>query len=433
MIELISIGSELLQGKTNTNAAYLGEKLSTIGLVFSRQYTVRDKEEEIESVFKEVLKQAQLIITTGGLGPTFDDLTRKVVSRVLKKRLIFNDGILKRIKAHFSDIGRDMPASSRNQAYIIEGAEIVENRVGTAPGMIVETSVEGKNRTIIMLPGPPAELRLMVEGRVLPYLKERLERGFLKRKLLHVCGLTESEVYDRIKGVVEIERKMEGAELSFSVLAHTSIVDIGLSVQGRDELLVEDILHKAASEIYESIGEYIYGEDGQTLEELIGFKLGKRRETLSVAESCTGGMISNRITNIPGSSLYFKEGVVAYSGESKMKVLGVKEETLKKYGSVSRPTALEMARGIREQMRCDYGLATTGIAGPGGGTIRKPVGMVFIALSKKDKEVCIEFYFSGSRREIKEKVSTAALDLLRKNIQEPRTPQKKTRRRRKKG
>ena len=426
-VELVSVGTELLKGKINTDNAYLGEKLDSIGLAIDRETTVGDSREKIESVLQEALNRSDIIITTGGLGPTFDDLTREVMAKVLKKKLVFDREVMHQIAAHFAKRDLEMPKDNEKQAYIIEGAKVIPNKVGTAPGIVVERKTKAgskskvqKARAIIMLPGPPREMKPMVEEVVLPYLKERYERKILKKCVLHISGLTESAAYEKIKEVVEIERRMEGGILRFSILAHLAKIDVEISGEGENELLVDEMLHKARQEIYDCLGDYIYGEDEDTLESVVGKLLLSKRLTLAVAESCTGGLIGDRITDFAGSSVYFKEGVVAYSNEAKVRVLQVKEETLNEFGAVSRESALEMARGVQRISGTDIGLATTGIAGPTGGTAKKPVGLVYIALAWPEMgvEICKEFRFSGKRREIKESTAINALDILRKALRE---------------
>jgi len=426
-VELVSVGTELLKGKINTDNAYLGEKLDSIGLAIDRETTVGDSREKIESVLQEALNRSDIIITTGGLGPTFDDLTREVMAKVLKKKLVFDREVMHQIAAHFAKRDLEMPKDNEKQAYIIEGAKVIPNKVGTAPGIVVERKTKAgskskvqKARAIIMLPGPPREMKPMVEEVVLPYLKERYERKILKKCVLHISGLTESAAYEKIKEVVEIERRMEGGILRFSILAHLAKIDVEISGEGENELLVDEMLHKARQEIYDCLGDYIYGEDEDTLESVVGKLLLSKRLTLAVAESCTGGLIGDRITDFAGSSVYFKEGVVAYSNEAKVRVLQVKEETLNEFGAVSRESALEMARGVQRISGTDIGLATTGIAGPTGGTAKKPVGLVYVALAWPEMgvEICKEFRFGGKRREIKESTAINALDILRKALRE---------------
>ncbi|HCJ66122.1 MAG TPA: competence/damage-inducible protein A [Elusimicrobia bacterium] len=430
-IELISIGSELLAEKVNTNINLLAEKLATIGLAISRQITVGDNPEEIRQVFTESLARAEIVISTGGLGPTFDDYTRGTVAKVLKKKLVFSREVLGAIVRHFAERNIEMPKENEKQAYILDGAEVIPNKIGTAPGQIitvkrVKCKVKSEklresstfhippSTVVILLPGPPREMLLMLEEKVIPYLKEKYETGLTRSVTLHICGLPESEIDEKIHPVLEQEKKTEG--LKFALIAHPGTVDLRITLSGGDQMLLEQILKKTKNEIYEILGENIYGEDGQTLEKIIAELMLKKRKTLAIAESCTGGLLGHRITNISGSSLYFKQGVVVYSNESKIQVLGVKSETIEKYGAVSQETVLEMARGMKNLARTNCVLAISGIAGPTGGTEEKPVGLVYVAVIIDEKEIVQEYHFLGSRLEIKEKSITTALDFFHREL-----------------
>lgn len=429
-IELICIGTELLEDRLNTNVVYIGEKLKSIGLNLARQITVADDKKEIEEVLRQAISRSDMVITTGGLGPTFDDLTRETVAKVLKKKLVFKREVMEAIAMWFAVRDLKMPKDNERQAYIIKGARVIPNKVGTAPGMIIELGGKRKalggeqtrltphssRLTVISLPGPPRELRPMMEEVVLPYLKEKYEQRIAKSCVLHICGLTESEVAEKIKPIIESEREMIGGEVKFAILAHFSVIDLKIEVRGSNELLINETLLAIQREFYDCLGERIYGKDEQTLEGVVGQLLGSKRKTLGVAESCTGGLVGHKITNIAGSSIYFKGSIVAYSNQAKIKILGVAEKVLSKYGAVSNQVALQMAVGARRITRADFGLATTGIAGPGGATKTKPVGLVYIALTSDKGNVSREFKFTGTRLEIKEKVSSTALDLLRKYL-----------------
>lgn len=410
--EIICIGSELLVGSVNTNGAYISEKLATIGLKVNREITVGDDFSELENVFLESLDRCDIIISTGGLGPTFDDITREVVSKAAGKKLVQDKNVLKTISEFFEKKKIKMPKVNEKQAYILEGAEIIPNGLGTAPGQILEAN----NKIIILLPGPPRELKPMFENNVLPYLKKRFERGLLKIKTLHTVGLAESVVDEKIRKIVDIEGQLEGSEVSFSILAKHTGVDIKISVSGTDEMLIDKTIQNLKKEFYGVLKDSIFGEDNQTLESVVGELLLKKRKTLAVAESCTGGLISHRLTNVAGSSMYFKEGAVTYSDISKKRLLGVKDETLNKYGAVSSEVAQEMAEGIKKTSGTNFGISTTGIAGPKPSSTGKPVGLVFIALASNDGTKVQQFQFTGSRAEIKDKIATAALDILRMNL-----------------
>lgn len=410
--EIICTGSELLLGSVNTNAAYISEKLAAIGLKAVREITVGDDYSELENVFSESLNRSGIIILTGGLGPTFDDITREAVSKVTGKKLILNKEILKSINERFAAGKIKMPKINEKQAYIFTGAEILRNDNGTAPGQILEIN----DKIIILLPGPPREIKPMFENAVLPYLKKRFERGLLKIKILHTVSLSESAVAEKIGKIVDVERELDGGEVSFGILAKQTGVDIKIIATGDDEMLIDRTIQNLKTEFYGILADVIYGEDNQTLESVAGELLLKKRKTLAVAESCTGGSITNRITNVAGSSMYFKEGVVTYSDNSKKQLLGVKDETLNKYGAVSGEVAAEMAEGIKKISGADLGISTTGIAGPKPSSTGKPVGLVFIGLASSAGTKIHRFNFSGSRTEIKDRITAAALDILRTSL-----------------
>ncbi|MBN1383776.1 MAG: competence/damage-inducible protein A [Elusimicrobia bacterium] len=412
--EIICIGSELLIGFVNKNSAYISEKLGTIGLKVSREISVGDDFEELKDVFEEAIKRSNIVIATGGLGPTFDDITREVISEVTNKKLIFNKSVMKSISVHFvrRHYRGKIPKSNDKQAYVLEGAEILQNSIGTAPGQILESN----GKIIVLLPGPPGELKPMFEASVLPYLKERFERGILRTKILHTTGLPESFVNDKIKKIVDIERELEGGEISFTILSSPEGVDIKIMASGRDEMLIDKTIKNLKEEFYGILGQGIYGEDNQTLESVVGEIFIRKRKTLAIAESCTGGLVANRITNVPGSSLYFKEAVVTYSDISKKRILGIEEQTLNKYGAVSKEVAYEMAEGIKKNAGTNFGLSITGIAGPKPSSTGKPVGLVYIGLAS-DKDIIVnQFNFTGTRKDIKTRISNASLDILRKSL-----------------
>ena len=426
--ELICIGTELLTGKLNTSSSFIGDRLSSLGLDLSFITTVGDSPAEMEEAFEKALKRSQAIIVTGGLGPTFDDITRETASKVLGKKLVVDESILEALKDFFKKRKVEMPKTNERQAYILEGAKPLLNKNGTAPGQMVEMPVSEKGKkdglkVLFLLPGPPREMQPMFEESVFSYLK-KYELKIKRVLTLHICGLTESAVDEKIRSIVEGERELEKETVSFSILAHQSIVDLKVSVTGQNEMLVDEILHNLRKEFFDVLGDNIFGTDRESLEGVCGKLLVERKKTLSVAESCTGGMISQRITSIPGSSIYFKEGVVTYSNEAKMKTLGVKDETLKAYGAVSENTALEMAIGIRKAAGTDYCLSVTGIAGPAGGTPDKPVGLVYICLCGPTIEKVYNYKLMGNRAEIRERATNTALDLLRRQLLEDKPTKK---------
>ena len=419
-VELICIGSELLTDKINTNTNHIGEKLSSLGLGLSCVQTVPDDIVEIRNAFVSSLNRSDIVIATGGLGPTFDDLTREGLSKALNKRLLLSKRALGHIVNYFEAKGIEMPKNNDRQAYLIEGAKIVPNKLGTAPGQYIETEFTGmenkeSNKIIVLLPGPPKEMQQMFDTEVMEHLK-RYEKGFLKSFTLHICGMGESLVDEKIRPIIETERKLESESVSFAILAHQMIIDVKANVQGNDEMILDETIHNLKLEFKEVLQENIYGEDKETLESVVGNLLAKNGRTLSVAESCTGGLLSHRITNIPGSSMYFKEGVVTYSNESKIKNLNVRRETIEGFGAVSEETALEMVRGIKRISVSDYAISITGIAGPSGGTKEKPVGLVYIGLSTPKADKVFNFNFSGGRIDIRQRSANFALDILRREL-----------------
>lgn len=414
--ELICVGTELLSGKLNTNVGYIGEKLNSLGILLDCTTTVPDETGTMEQVFREVFSRSDITIITGGLGPTFDDLTRDIAAKALDKKLILDREILQNIAQHFVKRGVEMPKENEKQAYIIEGAKAIPNALGTAPGQIIELKDNNKISAIFLLPGPPKEMIPMLDKAVIPYLKGKFEHVIMRSKVLHIYGLSESKADELIQPVLETERMMEKGRISFTILAHRQIIDIKTTVSGFNEIIVDEALNTIRREFYQILGDHIYGEDNQTLESVLSELLAKKRKTLAVAESCTGGLLSNRITNISGVSIYFKMGVVVYSNDSKINLLKVSADTIREYGAVSKETAMEMARGIKKVSGSDYGLSITGIAGPGGGTAEKPVGLVYFGLASDKGEFTEEKKFNGTRAEIKEFSANYALHLLYKTI-----------------
>ncbi|HBU69676.1 MAG TPA: competence/damage-inducible protein A [Elusimicrobia bacterium] len=416
-VELICAGTELLTGKLNTNISYIGERLSSLGLDLTTAVTVGDNRELLLEAFNNSLKNNKIIIVTGGLGPTFDDLTRSVLAEALGKKLVLNREALSEISEYFASKNIKMPKNNESQAYTIDGAKILRNKLGTAPGQLIETH-HAKNMAgslIFLLPGPPREMQRMFEDEVYPLIK-KYETKVKKSATLHICGLGESQVDEIIRPVVEAERKLDFGLVDFTILAHQMIVDIKVSVSGKDEMLVDEMLHNIKKELIDLLGGNIYGQDSQTLESIIGETLARAKKTISTAESCTGGLLAKRITDIAGSSMYFRQGFVVYSNEAKEKTLGVSKETLKSYGAVSEQTAAEMARRSREISGSDYAVSITGIAGPSGATAEKPLGLVFIGLCGPKSEEVYKLSLSGARADVRQRAANQALDLLRRRL-----------------
>jgi nicotinamide-nucleotide amidase len=389
-----------------------------MGMCVSRVTTVGDSLSEMTAVFTEALERADIIISTGGLGPTFDDLTRQVVSQVTGRELKENGVVLKTISGYFTKRKIVMPANNRLQALILDGAEVLGNPNGTAPGQLLEylSAKNGKkHKMIVLLPGPPREMLPMFEQIVLKNLKP-LSGGLQKRFMLRIAGLGESIVEEKLRPVLEAERKLESGVVSFGIVAHDMIIDMKATVSGTDEMEIDETVKNIKKEFRDILGDNVFGEDRQTLEGAVGELLSQKKQTLALAESCTGGLVGARITNQPGSSAYFLEGIVTYSNAAKERLLKVNPETISGYGAVSQQTAIEMAEGARAISGADYAMSITGIAGPGGGTAEKPVGLVYIGLvAPKIKEV-FKYQFSGTRNDIRVRAANTALDILRRHL-----------------
>lgn len=418
-IELICSGTELLTGKLNTHASFIGELLSGLGLDLSLITAVADRKNEFAKILSLAKERSSVIIVTGGLGPTFDDITVETVSEILGIKTYKDENVSMTICQFFEKRGITNPsANNERQSYILEGAKVLENRFGTAPGQMLHfehISAENKKtrKTIFLLPGPPREMRPMFEEEVLPYFKS-YQIGMKKSLTLHICGMAESLVDEKIRTTIDLFS--DNKNIEFAILAHQYIVDVKVSVKGEDELLLDDTINNIKNEFINILGDNIFGYNGDTLEHIVQKLLIDNKKTISAAESCTGGMISSRLTNNPGSSLCFKQSVVTYSNESKISLLKVKEETLKQFGAVSENTADEMLNGILNLSDSDYAVSVTGIAGPDGAVENKPVGLVFIGVSYKGENEILKYKFLGTRSDIRERTVNVALDCIRRKI-----------------
>lgn len=405
--EIIVTGSELLSGMQETNSTFLAERLTLSGLGLKSITIVGDIEEEIHDTLKRALERSEIIIITGGLGPTEDDLARKTIAKVLGKRLVLEEDILESIKAYFRERDREMPKSYQRQALIPFGAKVIENRIGTAPGFFIEY----KNSIIISLPGPPREMKAMFLS-IEPILKNRYKnKKTCILKIIRTCGLPESMINESLKDIFKADDNTDIGMVSTEF--GTDIRIMGHGIKEKDVLTSIRLIEE---KIRERLGEYIYGTGTESLELVIGRLLREKAIKISIAESCTGGLITHRVTNIPGSSNYFERGVVCYSNKSKVEILNVPANLIKEYGSVSKEVAVAMAEGIRKIGRTDLGLAVTGIAGPTGGRDGKPIGLVYIALVTPGITDCKDYRFISDREGIKTQASQMALDILRRYL-----------------
>jgi nicotinamide-nucleotide amidase len=416
-IELINTGSELLLGRVlNTHQQWICRQLADRGHEVARQICVADDGPSIQAAARESLARADLVLTTGGLGPTSDDLTRDLIAQMLGRPLAPDADVLARIEKYFRQLKRAMPPGVKVQAMVPAGARVLPNLHGTAPGLAIEIDPnpfrEGKRGSwLILLPGPPRELRPMFSESVLPLMLKEfpLARPFVCRTL-HTTGMGESAVEEKIAGPLQ---PLLSAGLELGYCARIGEVDVRLVARGEKAAA---IVTQAEGIISQLLGPLIFAVDDDTLESTVVHLLAGRGKTVALAESCTGGLIAHRITNVPGASAVLSCGLVTYSNDAKKNLLGVGEETLREHGAVSAAVARQMAEGARLRLATDYGLAVTGIAGPGGGSAQKPVGTVFIALAGAQGTTVEERFNSFDRETFKFVTSQQALDLLRRAL-----------------
>jgi nicotinamide-nucleotide amidase len=408
--EIIAVGTELLTPHfRDTNSLFLIERLEDLGIPVAFRTIVGDDREDILGALKTALGRARLVFVAGGLGPTEDDRTREVAAEALGRSLAFDAAIRKANRDRFRSRGQGrMPASNRKQCFVIKGAEVLANPNGTAPGLWIET----RSRRLVLLPGPPRELEPMFDASVAPKLAG-FGAGFTVRRVLKVTGLPESRMEDRLKSVYP---KIP-AGVGITTLASPGDLQVRLTVSGTaNRARAERMADLSATLVRRKLGDLIYSPAGETLEEVVGGLLRSRGRTVACAESCTGGLLSHRLTNVPGSSAYFIEGVVAYSDRAKSRRLGVPLALIRANGAVSAAVAEAMAKGIRARAGTDYGLAVTGIAGPGGGSTEKPVGLVFAALAWDGGAFVERSLFRGTRETVKFQSAQKALDMLRRKL-----------------
>jgi nicotinamide-nucleotide amidase len=414
---LLAIGDEITGGLTlDTNSSFLAELLRAAAVQPRAIFSVPDDEAAIERALERALDDAEVVVTTGGLGPTADDLPSACVARVARRPLRLDAASLRRIEARFRDRGLPMPENNRKQALVPGGSRIVPNPLGTAPGFVCPVERGGSTRHVACLPGVPREMRRMAEESLLPWLRSLTPDRRFASRTFSVSGLTESQLDERLAGVAAPREARVAFRAAFPTL------QTRFTVEGAPDEDRESRLDALELRVRERLGAHFYAVGDVGMETVVGQLLRATGHTLAVAESCTGGLIGHRITDVPGSSGYFLLGVVSYSNEAKERVLGVRAETLARHGAVSTETAEEMARGVRRLADADLGLATTGIAGPGGGSAEKPVGTVCVGLAWEGG-VWSHRYELGDARErewIKQMTAQLALDRLRRHLLEAR-------------
>ena len=410
IVELISVGTEILLGNiVNTNAAYLSERCAALGLSCYFQSVVGDNEERLSMVLKCAMGRSDIVILSGGLGPTEDDLTKEVTAKVCGRKLVTSDMWMERISEFFAVRNVTPTENNWKQALVPKDAIVLDNPNGTAPGLILEEA----NTKVILLPGPPGELIPMFEDSVKPYL-EKLTPGALYSQTVKICGQGESAVETAIKDMIDAQTNP-----TLATYAKPGEVHIRVTAFADTEKEAKKLTKPAVKELKTRFGADIYTtEDNVTLEKAVQDLLLNNDLTMTCAESCTGGLLAARMVSVPGASEVFKSGVITYSNKAKRKYLNVKKTTIQKYGPVSKQVAEEMVKGAVAFSKCDVAVSVTGLAGPDGGTKEKPVGLVYIGCNVKGKTTVREYRFSGNRNKIRESAVAAALVLTRRCILE---------------
>ena|SRR3990170_342137 len=407
--EIIAVGSELLTPfRQDTNSLYLTGELERLGIPVVQKTVVGDDHERLKAAFGDALQRAELVIGIGGLGPTEDDRTREAVAELLGRPLQRQEEIAARMEERFRARGRKMSPVNLRQAMVPEGAEWLANDHGTAPGLWLET---GDKRIVLLLPGPPPELKPMFEEHCLPRLRARAPKHAFAHKVLKTVGLAESELEER---VAPIYRQYTNPETT--ILAAPGQVEIHLRATGSDTAEALRRAEELAERLEQALGDYVFTRGPETLEQVVGLYLMMRGATLAVAESCTGGLVAERLTNVPGSSHYFVGGVVCYSEKLKAKLVGVSPALMRRRGEVSAEVAEALAKGVRRRAGAVLGLGVTGIAGPTGGTPDKPVGTVHLALADAHRVKTEKHRFLGDRERVRWQASQAALELVRRKL-----------------
>ena len=404
---IVTIGDELLIGQViDTNSAWMGQELSRSGIDVIRRFAVGDEKKEIISALDDARSISNIILITGGLGPTKDDITKHTLCEYFNSTLVFDEAIYEMVKGFFDRFKRPMPASNRGQAEVPDNCIPIKNYNGTAPGMWFD--IAGK--VFVSMPGVPWEMKLMMKDFVVPRLIERFETPHIIHKTILTQGIGESLLAEKIS---DIENDFPpGFKLAY--LPYLSSVRLRISAHGDDVATLQHTIDELSGRLHERIGEYIWGYDDDKLEAVVGKILLDRHKTLSTAESCTGGLIAYRLASVAGASEYFYGSVVSYSNTVKKEVLGVRDQTLQKSGAVSEETVREMVTGLLSAMKTDYAIAVSGIAGPDGGTPEKPVGTTWIAVADREKTVTRHFHFPGNRERNMDLAAINALSLLRK-------------------
>jgi nicotinamide-nucleotide amidase len=407
---ILAVGSELLTpSRIDTNSLYLTEQLNLLGIDVIVKTIVGDDREELAHAVRNAISRAELVVCSGGLGPTDDDVTREVVAEVLGRRLTEDERITTRIRSRFEGRGLQMPEINRRQAMVPDGARVLDNTKGTAPGLWLDVD----DRVVLLLPGPPHELKAMMAELMDGALQARAPGLSLVRRVIRITGRTESHTEDAVRPLYP-EWSAATIPVDATILASLGQIELHLSARAESRDQAEAAVESAARQVTGRLGLDAYSADGRRLEEVVGELLVAHNQRIAIAESCTGGLIASRLTDVAGSSRYMDRGVVAYANEAKTDLLGVPAAMLAEHGAVSEPIAIAMAEGIRSRAGTEVGVGVTGIAGPGGGTPEKPVGTVAVAAAAGDVTRSRIFRFVGDREQVKFQASQAALDMVRR-------------------
>lgn len=409
IVEIVTTGSELLLGQIiNTNSAYMAAGLNAIGFDVVYQTTVGDNRKRMRSVLEQALSRADIVITSGGLGPTQGDITKEVCAGIFGRKLYLHEESLDRIKAHFQHIQKEMADNNVRQAMIPEGAVVFKNYAGTAPGL----ALEDNGRLLVNLPGPPSEMKDMFERSLKPYLEEKY--GFdsvIVSRVLDTFGIGESSLETLIRDLILAQQNP-----TLALLVRPSGVIIRITAKAPTKQEADELISQMEQEIRARLDKYIYAVDDEDMEDIVGRQLLQRQLTIACAESCTGGLLTSRLTDVSGSSAYVKGAIVSYTNEMKHRELGVSEELLASQGAVCEAVAAAMAEGVALKTGADIGVGITGIAGPGGASDEKPVGLVYIAVAGREGTIVKKNIFTGRRKQIKYKTTQTALDMVRHYI-----------------
>lgn len=405
---IITIGDELLIGQVlNTNAAFIAQHLNSLGAEVDRIVTVADHAHAILASFEEAYSASDVVVVTGGLGPTHDDITRTAVCRFFRTELVPSAEAREHVLGYLQRRNQPWSDAAENQTLVPRGAVVLPNRHGTAPGELFERD----NKVFIVMPGVPYEMEAMMRDAVIPFFRLKPQARFILHRTLKTSGIPESVLAGRLGTIDDI---IEGQRLAF--LPSPGGVQLRITVAGTDRAMCGQTIRAIENRIRAKIERFIYGTDDEELEDVVGRLLISAKLTIASAESCTGGMVANRLTNVSGSSNYFERGLITYSDKSKTELLRVPPELITAHGAVSREVAEAMANGIRSAAGTDVGISTTGIAGPTGGSVEKPVGLVWIGYADAGASFAIKFHFGDGRLRIKERAAQAALELVRRKL-----------------